>query len=405
MRTPAERRALQLVLLAVALLYVALGMTLGFVQGGIAPILRARGADLGALRWVFLLFLPFGLTFLWAPWVDRLAWPWLGRRTGWIVAGQGVAVAAVLALAAGPERPVAAWLALGLVVTVAMATVDVALDALTVERIAAADRPLAAAAKVGGLSAGAIVGGGAMTALFGALGWTASFLVMAALMALTTLPVAALARLERGRPDVSRAGASLHRALRRPEMRQRLLRISLMTIAMMALLNFNRLMLVDLAVPLERIGWVLGIGAPLANLCAAVVLPLLLRRFALRTLTWSGVAGCALAVAAIVAAIGGGRPGLALAASILSSACLSALFILLGAHILGWAEGTQAATDYALLYSFGRLVGTLALMGMPSLILQIGWPAFYGLALLALAGATRFFCNHYDANPPRSTHG
>ncbi|KAG1439482.1 hypothetical protein G6F57_019390 [Rhizopus arrhizus] len=50
----------------------------------------------------------------------------------------------------------------------------------------------------------------------------------------------------------------------------------------MALFNMNRLMLVDLGVPLARIGWVMGIAAPLANLAAAIATPWLLTRAAPR---------------------------------------------------------------------------------------------------------------------------
>lgn len=65
---------------------------LGFVQGGIGPILRGKGHALASMALVFALYLPFGVTFLWAPLVDRWRLPWLGRRSGWIVAAQGLAV-------------------------------------------------------------------------------------------------------------------------------------------------------------------------------------------------------------------------------------------------------------------------------------------------------------------------
>lgn len=88
-----------LVLAAISLAYVALGMVLGFVQGGVAPVLRAQGVELSALRWVYALYLPFGLAFLWAPMVDSWRWPWLGRRTGWILPMQGLSLLALGAIA------------------------------------------------------------------------------------------------------------------------------------------------------------------------------------------------------------------------------------------------------------------------------------------------------------------
>ncbi|NMU93505.1 hypothetical protein HGQ98_29405 [Achromobacter ruhlandii] len=88
-------------LAAIAALYVSLGAVLGFVQGGVGPILRGKGHALTSMAPVFALYLPFGVTFLWAPPVDRWRLPWLGRRSGWIVAwplyptyaaGEGVGV-------------------------------------------------------------------------------------------------------------------------------------------------------------------------------------------------------------------------------------------------------------------------------------------------------------------------
>ncbi|MCV6806850.1 hypothetical protein OIJ07_32525, partial [Achromobacter ruhlandii] len=101
-------------LAAIAALYVSLGAVLGFVQGGVGPILRDKGHALASMAPVFALYLPFGVTFLWAPLVDRWRLPWLGRRSGWIVAAQGLAVLLVAAIALGGALPLAALFGLGL---------------------------------------------------------------------------------------------------------------------------------------------------------------------------------------------------------------------------------------------------------------------------------------------------
>lgn len=366
-------------LAAIAALYVSLGAVLGFVQGGIGPILRGKGHTLASMAPVFALYLPFGVTFLWAPLVDRWRLPWLGRRSGWIVAAQGLAVLLVAAIALGGALPLAALFGLGLATTLAVATMDVALDAWTVEHIADVHRGAASAAKVGGLSLGAVLGGGVLVGLYARLGWEGVLLLLAAVMALATLPAWRLP--DPAVPAASRqARPSLRAALRQPAMAGRLLRISLVTCALMALFNLNRLMLVDLGVPLARIGWVLGVAAPLANLAMALALPAALRRCAPRPLLWALLAATVAGALAIVMALRTGNADLAIAASIAISACVSGLYIVMGGLILGWAAGGQAATDYALLYGLGRFVGTLALLGMPALIARTGWPAFYAMA-------------------------
>ena len=377
-------------LAAIAALYVSLGAVLGFVQGGIGPILRGKGHTLASMAPVFALYLPFGVTFLWAPLVDRWRLPWLGRRSGWIVAAQGLAVLLVAAIALGGALPLAALFGLGLATTLAVATMDVALDAWTVEHIAAPHRGAASAAKVGGLSLGAVLGGGVLVGLYARLGWEGVLLLLAAVMALATLPAWRLP--DPIVPAASRqARPSLRAALRQPAMAGRLLRISLVTCALMALFNLNRLMLVDLGVPLARIGWVLGVAAPLANLAMALALPAALRRCAPGALLWGLLAATAAGALAIVIALRGDDADLAIAASIAISACVSGLYIVMGSLILGWAAGGQAATDYALLYGLGRFVGTLALLGMPALIARSGWPAFYAVAALCATLAVAVF--------------
>ncbi|WZB76050.1 MFS transporter [Achromobacter insuavis] len=365
-------------LAAIAALYVSLGAVLGFVQGGVGPILRDKGHALASMAPVFALYLPFGVTFLWAPLVDRWRLPWLGRRSGWIVAAQGLAVLLVAAIALGGALPLGALFGLGLAATLAVATMDVALDAWTVEHIADAHRGAASAAKVGGLSLGAVLGGGVLVGLFPRLGWEGALLWLAALMALATLPAWRLP--DHAAPAAARqARPGLRAALRQPAMAARLLRISLVTCALMALFNLNRLMLVDLgAAGAHRLGAGRGRAAGQPGDGAGAAGGVAALRPA--ALLWALLAATVAGALAIVMALRIGNADLAIAASIAISACVSGLYIVMGGLILGWAAGGQAATDYALLYGLGRFVGTLALLGMPALIARIGWPAFYATA-------------------------
>lgn len=72
-------------------------------------------------------------------------------------------------------------------------------------------------------------------------------------------------------------------------------------------------------------------------------------------------------------------------------AIAAALYVVLGGLSLEWASGQQAATDYALLYGAGRLIGTAALMILPGLIQVIGWSAFQGGVAIAFAASAWYF--------------
>jgi PAT family beta-lactamase induction signal transducer AmpG len=134
---------------------------------------------------------------LWAPLVDSVRIPLLGRllgqRRSWIVAMQGVIAVGMLALSRlDPARGIVAMSAWALVIALASATQDVAIDATRIELIGRME-----ARKVGAGSAMAISGWWAGYGLGGSLAlftaqafqdrgveeyWPAAFLVTLAVI-------------------------------------------------------------------------------------------------------------------------------------------------------------------------------------------------------------------------------
>ncbi|MQA18056.1 MFS transporter [Rugamonas rivuli] len=367
---------------AIVVIYLALGTIMGFLQG-LGPVLRGQGIPLRDMRGLFLVLIPFGLAFLWAPWVDRLRWPWLRHRSGWILSMQALALLAVVAMA-GMPMPTTSWwptLILACIATAAVATTDLAVDAFCVEHVSPAHRARAAAAKMGGISIGVFVGGGVIVGEYARLQWQGSLLCIAAILALACVPVRSLSTRERGgRTAAQRANAaaasSLRSALRHQVLRQRLLRVTLVTCSLLALFSFNRLLLTDMGVPLARIAWLLGAITPLANAIACLFTPWLCRCWPARVVAWwaAGVGICATLL--LAAAYWSQQHDLAIAAAIASSAAAAALYVVLASLILGWADQRRAATDYALLYGLGRLFATITLLLLPAWIAHIGWIRF-----------------------------
>src|SRR5258706_9353121 len=60
--------------------------------------LRSEGVDLTAIGLFALIGLPYTWKFLWSPFLDRFAIPWLGRRRGWMFAMHVALVVSIAAL-------------------------------------------------------------------------------------------------------------------------------------------------------------------------------------------------------------------------------------------------------------------------------------------------------------------
>ncbi len=187
-----------------ATLYFAQGLPFGFFTLAVPVLLRARGYDLKSVSGSSLLLLPWGLKFLWAPTVDRY-----GSRRAWILPMQAIVVATLAALATRDAADLGA-LALGMfVVAAASATQDVATDGLAVKLLGDGERGTGNGIQVGAYRLGMVVGGGLVPFAYERWGPPAAFLGMAALVALTSLPVAPLTEPPSTSPAPQGGGSAL----------------------------------------------------------------------------------------------------------------------------------------------------------------------------------------------------
>src|SRR4051794_123588 len=174
---------------------VAVMLALGFASGlpfllsqnTLGYWLRDEGTSLkliGFASWAGLayVFKPF-----WAPIVDRVDVPLLGRlgrRRGWMLLSQIVIAAGLVAMAAvGPAGGLTALGAFALVVAFASATQDVVIDAWRIEASSDPDEIglLSSAAQLG-YRVAIIVADAAMIAAAAHFGWPPSYVAMAALI-------------------------------------------------------------------------------------------------------------------------------------------------------------------------------------------------------------------------------
>ena len=166
-------------------LYLAQGLPYGFFTQALPVLLREAGYSLKMISALSLLYLPWALKFLWAPWLDHI-----GTRRRWLLVLQISSVLGALLLSRldlGHHFGIV--LAAAFVFNFIAASQDVVTDGLAVRMLESRERGLANAIQVGAYRVGMICGGGLLLWIFARTDWSTMFLCMAGLLGLTVLPV------------------------------------------------------------------------------------------------------------------------------------------------------------------------------------------------------------------------
>jgi MFS family permease len=287
-------------------LYLAQGLPYGFFTQALPVLLRESGLALPIIGLAQLLMLPWALKFVWAPFVDGVKAPRLGRRRAVILPLQfgSALVLATLAFAATPGALWALAVAV-LLVNLLSSTQDIATDGLAVELLSHGERGFGNALQVGGYRAGMIIGGGAMLFVFKRAGWEIAFSAMAGAMLLTTIPI--LLFREGPRPpretDEKASFGEIRRALRRVGMARWIAIVATYKAGEWFASGMLRAFFVDEKLSIEEIGTMLGIFGFSAALVGAAVGGLLVTKLGRRRalIAFGLVQACAIASLALAA--------------------------------------------------------------------------------------------------------
>lgn len=235
-------------------LYLSQGLPFGFLTQAVPVLLREAGASLTTIGDTSLLMLPWLLKALWAPLVDRTGSERFGRRRSWIVPLQLLTATVLIGLALAEPEDAIPWL-LGATFLTALlgSTQDIATDGLAVEVLSDADRGLGNGVQVAGYRLGMVVGGGALLVVFAKVGWMASFLAMAGVLLVATLPI--LRHDERPVPRDEGMAEPVWGLLRRPGMTAWLAFLVAYKIGEQLGGAVTKPMLVDRGLDLSAIGW------------------------------------------------------------------------------------------------------------------------------------------------------
>lgn len=349
--------------------------------------------------------LPYTFKWAWAPVFDRFAWPWLGRRRGWIVVLEIALAAAILALAAtglAADAETIAVLAVG--VAALSASHDVVVDAFLAESLAPHERPAGAAGYVFGYRAAMLVVGGAGFILAHHTSWPVLYGVVAALLPLGV--VGALLLPEPPPPPeppsfYSTIVGSIVDLLTRPGLVAVVLAIATFRFGEHLVLHVQGYFLRQVAqVDAQTMGWVLPLagftGLAVGGLVLSTAAPRLGPRASLYV--FGATAAAANLGWALLAWVGAPLP-LFLAVAFVDSfgtALASSSFV---AFLMGQTSPGHTATQYALLNALSSVGGRVFGFTIAPLVAELGWAGFFAataamivpaLAAFALVPRVRF---------------
>ncbi|WP_022707581.1 MFS transporter [Paracoccus zeaxanthinifaciens] len=362
--------------------YAAQSVIGGLTWGGLPAVLRDQGLPLDRIGLLSLLIAPWALKFLWAPRVERLRIrPGLAPRTPQVVLATGtIAVAGLILtgwLGLVPLLPVLACLML---VAIATATADIAVDGHAVGTLARHQQGWGNAAQVGGAYVGSAIGGGLVLVLVAATGWRNSVWLLAALVALLLGWFALTARNAPPAPEAAPA-PSLRRAFARPEIRKGLPLAASFVLAQKFAMGMYGPFLIDLGLPLTTIGILSGFGSLVLGLLGALVGGASVRRNGIRATLLTALAGQGALMAVLAWAP---LPVMALAGVCLlsGSAMLSFGFTALYAQFMRWSDKAQGGVDFTLFQCMDGMLG----MGMGTVAGVVAQQAGFGTLFAVSVG-------------------
>jgi MFS transporter, PAT family, beta-lactamase induction signal transducer AmpG len=168
---------------ALLLLGFASGLPNALVDSTLMTWLAQAGWSKSQLVWAGYVSLPYAFKVLWAPLVDWVVPPWLGRRRGWLLATQLAVVIGLFGMSwCNPTLHPAWLLAAATLAAIASATQDLVVNGYTIDAVPTQQLATGAGLSVWGYRAAMVMSGGLALVAADAWGWQTAYLVMAALL-------------------------------------------------------------------------------------------------------------------------------------------------------------------------------------------------------------------------------
>lgn len=377
--------------LAMLLLGFSSGIPIYLVGNTLGFWMRENGIELSTIGFLSWVGLAYSLKFLWAPLVDKVDAPllgrWLGRRRGWMLLSQLAVAAALLGMAAVEPREDVVHVAgigldqllvfggMALVVAFASATQDIVIDAWRIESAESDEQQglLTSTATLG--YRGALLVTDSLILIAAAyIGWAVSYGWMAAMMVVGMIAVAiarepaASQQAAAGQQPALWTARGLFDAVVGPfvaffRTHGRLALLMLLTISLYRLPDFMmgpmaNPFYADLGIAKETVGAVRGSVGLVATIFGIAAAGLSAVRFGfMPTLLAGAVLGPGSNLAFAYLAMHGSDTGVFASAMAIDNFCSGYAGVALIGYMSSLTSVGYTATQYALLSSFYALAG------------------------------------------------
>ena len=383
---PVDRKRLALL----TTLFLLPSLTGQFVAQAIPAFMRMAGHGEAMIGLMFLVGLPFMLSFVWAPLVDRYGSARLGQRRGWMIGGQIAGLVAFsVFLFVDPAGHPFGLIAVGAVLMACIGTQIAAMSGWMLDLLPAQDHAIGSAIFAASGSAGGLVLGFGVLFLFGDLGWQACVLVVlsigvagALLMARLPMDRAQAPPRRTKRPSI---WASLA-VLRRPGVVPTFLLVQLMDMTITITFIFKPILQVDAGMSLSEIGLIGVIGNNAVGIVAAMAAAPVVRRIGAWR-TFALMAAGALAMnGVLVWSLQDGVSRQAAILFVLASGVIGAVGYTAGrALFMGLCAKGHYAGDFMTLLSLDSAAALLMAMIGSLIASRFGIPAVFAAAAIAAA--------------------
>lgn len=392
-----SRLNVSLVLPAIAGIYITQTLVTALTTQALPSLLRDAGASLEVAGLTALLWVPWGIRFLWAPITERLRLP-LNRPekrsrtmvlTGqWLISAVLLllgllALSGNLSLAEHAERILAGLLLAALIA----ATTDIASDGFTVEQLAEKHRGWGNVMQVGGSYVGAMLGAGGFLMVSGFFGWPWALVMAGLTILLFSIPMLRVHEPPRTQDMMKAHTPGLLHALRRPEIRMGLMFMLLCSVGVRLTLGMFGPFLLDKGLSLEELGWLFGALHICAGMGGAFLGGILVRAAPGWRAVWIAMGLKALVLAALTLAAPKASLTVLMVLVGLMFAVLGFVWVALYSALMGLTSPLQSGVDFTLFQSADALLAVAGGVAGGWLSQHLGYEVCFGLAAASAAVA------------------